>query len=106
MKCLRCGKESKWELCRECKEVKHRAGAMVSQNKSKLKDLLEQNILQPEVFNKFMLYTDNIIKYWKIYMEYKSKKNEILFRFITWWSMACSIVIWLWSVISLIILKV
>ena len=63
MKCLRCGKESKYEFCRECKEVKHRAGAMVSQNKSKLKDLLEQNILQPDVFNKFMLYTDNIIKH-------------------------------------------
>ena len=28
MKCMRCGKESKWELCRECKEVKHRAGAL------------------------------------------------------------------------------
>ena len=37
MKCMRCGKESKWELCRECKEVKHRAGALISQNKKKLK---------------------------------------------------------------------
>lgn len=33
MKCMRCGKDSKWELCRECKEIKHKAGAMISQNK-------------------------------------------------------------------------
>lgn len=23
MKCLKCGKESKWEFCRECKDKKH-----------------------------------------------------------------------------------
>ena len=62
MKCMRCGKESKWELCRECKEVKHRAGALISQNKKKLKNLIEWNILEPEKFSKFILYTDNIIK--------------------------------------------
>ena len=58
MKCMRCGKESKWELCRECKEVKHRAGALISQNKKKLKNLIEWNILEPEKFSKFILYTD------------------------------------------------
>lgn len=62
MKCMRCGKESKWELCRECKEVKHRAGALISQNKKKLKNLIEWNILEPEKFSKFILYTDNIKK--------------------------------------------
>ena len=55
MKCMRCGKESKWELCRECKEVKHRAGALISQNKKKLKNLIEWNILEPEKFSKFIL---------------------------------------------------
>lgn len=48
MKCMRCGKESKWELCRECKEVKHRAGALISQNKKKLKNLIEWNILETD----------------------------------------------------------
>lgn len=106
MKCLRCGKESKYEFCRECKECKHKAGAIVSQNKSKLKELLDQNILQPELFGKFILYTNNIIKHWKIYMEYKSKKSELLFRFITWWSIACSVIITIWSVASLVILRI
>jgi hypothetical protein len=106
MECLRCGKESKYEFCRECKKCKHNAGAIVSQNKSKLKDLLNENILQPELFARFILYTDNIIKHWKIYMEYKSKKQEKIFRFISWWMIACSIMIWIWSVASLIILKI
>ena len=106
MKCLKCGKDSKYEFCRECKECKHKAGAIVSQNKSKLRDLLEQNILQPETFSKFILYTNNIIKHGKIYMEYRSKKSELLFRFISWWSIACSVIITLWSLTSLIILKI
>jgi hypothetical protein len=38
---MRCGKDSKWELCRECKEIKHKAGAMISQNKKKLRKLIE-----------------------------------------------------------------
>ena len=106
MKCLRCGKESKYEFCRSCKECKHKAGSIVSQNKSKLKELLNENILQPETFSKFILYTDNIIKNGKIYMEFKSRKQEMIFRFISWSTIACSIVIWLWSVASLIILKI
>ena len=106
MKCLMCGKESKYEFCRTCKECKHKAGAIVSQNKSKLKDLLEQNILQPEAFSKFILYTNNIIKHWKIYMEYRSKKSDLLFRFISGWSIACSVVITIWSLTSLVILKI
>jgi hypothetical protein len=58
MKCLNCGKESKWELCRDCKEKKHQAGALISQNKKKLKNLLEKSILEPENYSKFILYTD------------------------------------------------
>ena len=63
MKCLKCGKDSKYEFCRQCKEEKHRAGAIISQNKKKLKDLLTQNILDQQLFEKFILYTNNIIKY-------------------------------------------
>ena len=61
MECLRCGKESKYEFCRKCKLEKHRAGALISQNKKKLRNLLDKNILEPELFNRFILYTDNII---------------------------------------------
>lgn len=62
MKCMKCGRESKWELCRKCKEEKHKAGALISQNKKKLRNLLDDNILTPENFEKFILYTDNIRK--------------------------------------------
>lgn len=106
MKCMRCGKESKWELCRECKEIKHRAGAIISQNKKKLKNLIEWNILEPEKFSKFILYTDNIIKEWKIYMEFVKEKHYTIFKVITWWTMLCSVIIALWSIASLVILKI
>lgn len=48
MKCLKCGKESKYEFCRECKEIKHNACAMVSQNRTKLIKLLMGKRLTPE----------------------------------------------------------
>ena len=35
---MRCGKESKWELCRECKEVKHRAGALIEYYKGGVRE--------------------------------------------------------------------
>lgn len=106
MKCMRCGKESKWELCRECKEVKHRAGALISQNKKKLRNLLDKNILEVENYNKFILYTDNIIKEWKIYMEFVEKKHYTIFKVITWWIMLCSALLSLWCITSLIILHI
>lgn len=106
MACLRCWKECKNELCRKCEQDKHRASALISQNKKKLKELLNHNILEPELFSKFMLYTDNIITQWRIYMEYRSKKAYKIFRFITWVSTVASIWITIWSVASLIILKI
>ena len=106
MKCMRCGKESKWELCRECKEVKHRAGAIISQNKKKLKNLIEWNILEPEKFSKFILYTDNIIKEWKIYMEFVKEKHYTIFKFITWTSVVFSVLLSLYSISSLVILYI
>lgn len=106
MKCMRCGKESKWELCRECKEVKHRAGALISQNKKKLKNLIEWNILEPEKSSKFILYTDNIIREWKIYMEFVKEKHYTIFKVITWWTMLCSTLLSLWCITSLIILYI
>lgn len=106
MKCMRCGKESKWELCRECKEIKHKAGAMISQNKKKLRKLIEWNILEPEKFSKFILYTENIKKRWETYMEFVHKKNLTIFKLITWWTMLCSVLLSLWCITSLIILYI
>ena len=106
MKCLRCWKESKYEFCRECKEIKHNAGALISQNKKKLKNLLNYNILEPELFNKFILYTDNIRKQWEIYMEFVAKKHYTIFKIITWTTMLCSALISLWSITSLVILYI
>lgn len=106
MKCLKCWDESKYQFCRKCKEDKHKAGAIISQNKTKLKDLLNYNILEPEIFSRFILYTDNIIKRWKIYMEYKSRKQNLLFKIITWSTITCSVIISLWSIASLIILEI
>ena len=106
MKCMRCGKESKWELCRECKEVKHRAGALISQNKKKLKNLIEWNILEPEKFSKFILYTDNIKKRWETYMEFVEKKQYTISKFIAWWTMQFSGLLSLWCITSLVILYI
>ena len=60
MKCLKCGKESKREFCRECKEIKQNSSAMVSQNKKKLVRLLNSKRLTPQWFDKFILYSENI----------------------------------------------
>lgn len=106
MKCLRCGKENKYEFCRECKEIKHRSWALISQNKKKLRNLLDRNILEPELFNKFILYTDNIIREWKIYMEFTREKNLTIFKIIAWWTIASSTLLSLWCLTSLVILYI
>ena len=106
MKCMRCGTESKWELCRKCKEEKHRAWAIISQNKKKLKNLLDENILDPETFSKFLLYTDNIKKYWEIYMEFVIKKHYTIFKFLAWTTILASVLLSLYSITSLVILRI
>lgn len=104
MECLNCGKESKWELCRDCKEKKHQAGALISQNKKKLRNLLDKSILEPENYSKFILYTDNIKKRWEIYMGFVAKKKYTIFKVICGVNVLVSAFISLWSVASLVIL--
>ena len=106
MECLRCGKESKWEFCRKCKAEQHRAWALISQNKKKLRNLLDQNILEPELFSKFILYTDNIRKRGEIYMQFVIKKKYTVFKLISGTCMLASVLLSLWSITSLIILKI
>ena len=106
MKCMRCWKESKWELCRECKEIKHKAWAIISQNKKKLKILLDKNILEPEIYSKFILYTDNIKKYGEIYMSIVAKKKITILKFVCGTTMLASILLSFYSISSLVILNI
>lgn len=102
MQCLKCGKESKWEFCRQCKEKKHNASAILSQNRSKLIKLLHWDWLSPEWFEKFILYTNNILAYWRIYMEYKSVKRDKIFKGIinwVWLLWGCILLHWLISLV-------
>jgi len=81
MKCIKCGKES-WrsKFCRDCRDIKQNAVSIVSQNRWKLIRLLHKDYLTPEWFTKFILYTNNIIKYGKIVMEYK--KEDTIRKFV------------------------
>ena len=83
MKCLKCWTESKYEFCRKCKEEKHIASSLLSQNKKKLIKIFEWNRLTPSWFSKFILYANNILKSWKIYMEHEKLKITNLFDFIS-----------------------
>lgn len=69
---MKCWNESgRSKFCRKCRDIKQNAVSIVSQNKNKLIKLLRWDYLTPDWFSKFILYTNNIIKYWKIVMEYK-----------------------------------
>lgn len=92
MECIKCWKVSgRSKFCRECREIKQNAVSIVSQNKRKLVRLLEWDYLTPEWFNKFILYTDNIRKYWKIVMEYKQLDTIRIFTniFKIWTVLSC-----------------
>lgn len=104
MKCLKCGKEQKWEFCSECKEIKHNSGAMVSQNKKKLLKLLNGKRLTPQWFEKYLLYSENIKKYGKIYMEYQCVKEYRTLKLIcnTINILSLLVVIWSWITIFII----
>lgn len=105
MKCLKCGKESKREFCRDCKDTKQNASAMVSQNKKKLVRLLNSKRLTQQWFEKFILYSENIKKYGKIYMEYQCVKEYRIIRNICNVVNILSLLIFLWSWISLCIIR-
>ena len=74
MDCILCGEYSKRDrFCRKCKEKKRNATAIVSQNKKKMRKILKEERITPERLEKFILYSNNIVKYGKIIMEYKEK---------------------------------
>ena len=91
MECANCGKKSdNSRLCRECRKQKETAGAMVSQNKKKLKKLLSECSYNSDWFIKFNLYTKNINTYGQILMKYKeTEKQRIRLKIIN----TCSILV-------------
>ena len=81
MICIKCWKESgKSKFCRFCRGAKQNAVSIVSQNKSKLIKLLQWDYLTPEWFSKFILYTNNIISYGRVVMEYKEVDTRTTFE--------------------------
>ena len=92
MNCLFCGRES-WrsKFCRWCRNIKEKALSIVSQNKKKMRDLLGVNNFTPEWFEKFILYSDNIISYGKVVMKYKEVDTKTTFEKIMsyWVVMTC-----------------
>lgn len=90
MECANCGKDSgNSRLCRECRRQKETAGAMVSQNKKKLKKLLSESSYDVEWFIKFNLYTKNINTYGQILIKYKEiERKNIRIKIIN----TCSII--------------
>jgi len=76
MNCLLCGSDAKNNYCRKCKEKKANAVAIISQNKSKLRKLLTEDKITLDRLTKFILYTNNIIKYGKVVMQYKEKDTN------------------------------
>lgn len=93
MECANCGKDSgNSRLCRECRKQKETAGAMVSQNKKKLKKLLSESSYDVERFIKFNLYTKNINHYGQILIKYKEiERKNIRTKIIN----ACSVIVFI-----------
>jgi len=69
--CVSCGQVCKSKLCRDCENKKHNASAIISQNCIKLKKLLNTPRFNMDWFDRFLLYTDNIIKNMKVLLRYK-----------------------------------
>lgn len=96
MNCLFCGRES-WrsKFCIGCRRIKETAGSIVSQNKKKMRKLLQVENLSAERFDKFILYSDNIVSYWKIVMRYKVVDTKTTFeRIMNYWAITVCCVSW------------
>lgn len=86
--CTHCGIKIRFwiSLCNKCKDEKLHSTAILHQNKAKLKILLKEPRFSVERFDKFILYTNNIIRYWKILVKYKEEETIRTFeRLKKWW---------------------
>ena len=79
--CAHCGNKIKFwiSLCNKCKDIKLYNRAIISQNTSKLKKLLEQSSLTVERLDKFILYSNNIVECWKVIMEFQEQETKRTF---------------------------
>lgn len=104
MECIKCWEYSgKSKFCRKCREIKQNAVSIVSQNKSKLIKLLNWDYLTPEWFNKFILYTNNILTYGRVVMEYKQVDIRTTFeKIMKFWIWAVNVISMLFIVEILI----
>ena len=62
--------------------------------------------LTPEWFEKFILYTNNILKYGKVYMEFKEEKENKTLNYIASTITFASLLIAAWSGLSIIIVRI
>lgn len=107
MECLKCGKESKYEFCNECKEIKRNASAIVATNKKKLiKLLFKKKFYRPENLQKFIVYSNNIITYGRIYLEYQQVKEYKTLKFIWWITKIASLLLFIRSLFSVVIVRI
>ena len=88
MECIVCKKESwKSKYCWDCRDKKQNASSIVSQNKKKLKKLMNDRELTPERLDKFILYSNNIIEHWKIVIKYREQDTRTTFeRIMQYWT--------------------
>jgi len=103
--CTHCGKKIRFwiSLCKECKNKKWYSAAIVSQNKKKLKKLLEERSITIERIDKFILYSNNILKFSKVLIEYKEENNgKIIDRLKKIWVISC----WFILLIGIILIQI
>ena len=76
--CNQCGSKIRFwiSLCKICLNRRRHSTAIISQNKKKLKKLLEESDITAEWIDKFVLYANNIIENWKVIMEFLEKDNR------------------------------
>ena len=80
--CKQCGTKIRFwiSLCKICNNKKRHSTAIISHNKTKLKKLLDDSNFTVEWFDKFILYTNNIIENWKVMIEFIEKDNKRRFQ--------------------------
>lgn len=103
--CLHCWQKIRFwiTLCKECRNKKRYNAAIVSQNKKKLKKLLEESSLTIERLDKFILYSNNIVKFGKAIMEFKENDTKRMFdKVIKFWMISC----WFILMIGIVVIQI
>lgn len=93
--CNYCWKEirKRISLCKECNNILSHNKAIISQNKKKLRKLLEEKSVTIERLDKFILYSSNVVNCWKVLIKFREKDIKRSFDRITKFSLTCFFVI-------------